>query len=190
MSGVLLTGFWLITTSLAAVAGLAVYAAPTIVAFVRRAPDTALIAVINIVFGWTAIAWVIALVLAFRSHEGRAAQVTVIQNAAAAAPPTAPPAAPPAGPPGGPPGGVVQPLPVALPVAPGRPGPPGWSAAPDGTYGGADAPMAGHSPAAWPAEQHRRDRRAGDGDPPPAPDSPPAPDPPPSPPAPPPHNPS
>jgi Superinfection immunity protein len=42
------------------------YLLPALIAWLRHAPDLAAVAVINILLGWTAAGWIIALVLAVR----------------------------------------------------------------------------------------------------------------------------
>ena len=44
----------------------AAYLLPTLIAWSRHAPDLAVVAVINILLGWTAVGWIIALILALR----------------------------------------------------------------------------------------------------------------------------
>jgi hypothetical protein len=44
----------------------AAYLLPTLIAWLRHAPDLAAVAVINILLGWTAAGWIVALVLAVR----------------------------------------------------------------------------------------------------------------------------
>jgi hypothetical protein len=46
---------------------LALYLLPCLIGYARRAPDLAVIAVIDILLGWTFIGWVVALAMAFRS---------------------------------------------------------------------------------------------------------------------------
>ena len=84
MSGVALTAFWVITAILSAAAGLGAYLAPSIVALVRRAPNTSSVVAVNVLLGWSLIGWAIALAMALRSAhpDGGTGPVTVIQNAA------------------------------------------------------------------------------------------------------------
>lgn len=42
---------------------------PTIIAYVRRRPDLASIALFNVFLGWTIIGWVIAIVWCFRKRS-------------------------------------------------------------------------------------------------------------------------
>jgi hypothetical protein len=57
---------FVVLTSLTCIS-LALYLLPCLIGYARRAPDLAVIAVINILLGWTFIGWVVALALAFRS---------------------------------------------------------------------------------------------------------------------------
>jgi len=45
---------------------IAAYLLPTLIASLRRAPDLAAVVVINLLLGWTAAGWLVALILAFR----------------------------------------------------------------------------------------------------------------------------
>lgn len=90
MGDVILTGFWLIVSALGVTVGLGLYGLPTIIAVVRKSPNTALIAVVNLVLGGLFVPWWIALGMALWSPERRG-DVTVIQA-------TNLPIAPPAGP--------------------------------------------------------------------------------------------
>jgi len=45
----------------------ALYLLPVLVGWGRRVPDIGSVAVINILLGWTLVAWVVALALALRS---------------------------------------------------------------------------------------------------------------------------
>lgn len=45
---------------------LAAYLLPTLIACARRAPDLAAVILINILLGWTAAGWIVALILAVR----------------------------------------------------------------------------------------------------------------------------
>jgi hypothetical protein len=47
---------------------LALYLLPAVIAVVRKAPDTALVIVLNVLLGWTLIAWPVCLGLALRRH--------------------------------------------------------------------------------------------------------------------------
>ena len=105
----LLTVLWVLMVIAGALLGLAFYLIPTIIALVRRAPNTASIAAINVLLGWSLIGWAVALAMALRDPARNPSNgpVTVVQNAA---PPVLPPGpypswdAPPL-PPGGPYGG-------------------------------------------------------------------------------------
>ena len=46
---------------------LAVYFIPTIIAMVRKVPNTGSVAIINIFLGWTFIGWVVAMSMAART---------------------------------------------------------------------------------------------------------------------------
>lgn len=79
MGDIILTGFWLIASALGIVLGLAVYGLPTIIAVVRKSPNIALIATVNLVLGGLFVPWWIALAMALWS-SGRQGDVTVIQT--------------------------------------------------------------------------------------------------------------
>ena len=49
------------------VAGIIVYWVPSIMAAVRRVPNTGSVVVINLFLGWTVVGWVVALAMASRS---------------------------------------------------------------------------------------------------------------------------
>lgn len=127
MSGVLLTGLWVVLAVISSVIGLVTYLIPTIVAFVRHVPNIGSVAVVNVLLGWTLIGWIVALALALRSATQPAGPVTVIQNAAGGQPPLYPPS------PYAPPGPVSTPPPL----------PPGGSSV------GADDPWPPPHPDAW-----------------------------------------
>ncbi|MDA8263072.1 MAG: superinfection immunity protein [Actinomycetota bacterium] len=55
----LLSGFGLI--------GLVLYFVPTVVAFVRKVPNSMSVFVVNLFLGWSLIGWVVALALAVRT---------------------------------------------------------------------------------------------------------------------------
>ena len=46
---------------------MALYWTPTIVATIRKAPNTRAVVVINLLLGWTVIGWIAALVMACRT---------------------------------------------------------------------------------------------------------------------------
>lgn len=102
--------FWIFTWTAVGVIGTALYLLPTGIAFARKAPDPALVAVVNIAFGVTAIGWLVALVLALRTQPANtgSTSVTVINQPH----PTTPPPAPPQH--------VVPPVRRPGPVGPGR----------------------------------------------------------------------
>ena len=56
------------------------YFAPTVVAMMRGHKDAPAIAFINILFGWTFIAWIVTMIWALADPRGRAASQTVIVN--------------------------------------------------------------------------------------------------------------
>ena len=55
-----------VLTAVAIIGCLALYLLPTLIAVIRRAPDTATVAILNILLGWTLIGWILCLVLALR----------------------------------------------------------------------------------------------------------------------------
>ena len=55
----LLSGFGLI--------GLLLYFVPTVIAFVRRVPNSISVLVVNLFLGWSLIGWVVALAMAVRT---------------------------------------------------------------------------------------------------------------------------
>lgn len=91
MGDVILMGFWLFVGSLGVTLGLAVYGLPTIVAIIRKSPNIALIATVNLVLGFLFVPWWIALAMALWSTDRRG-DVTVIQTTCL--PPTPPPPLP------------------------------------------------------------------------------------------------
>lgn len=103
----------------------ALYLLPVLIGWRRRVPDLGAIAVINVLLGWTLIAWIAALALALRSTPPPAA-VQVVQNFPAPPPwPDRTPGAGWAGPPGPPPSRPGVPAPLHLAPRPGgdcRPG--------------------------------------------------------------------
>lgn len=122
MGDVILTGFWLIVGSLGFAVGLAVYGLPTIVAIVRKSPNLALIATVNLVLGGLFVPWWIALGMALWSSDRRG-DVTVIQTTNLPPAPSAPPAALPAIGQTAPAAPVQGALPAAPPVQPPMPPP-------------------------------------------------------------------
>ena len=62
--------------------GVAVYMIPTLVAWSQKAPDFGIVAVVNVLLGWTFIGWVVALVLALR--QPRQPAVVVVPQVTAA----------------------------------------------------------------------------------------------------------
>jgi len=49
---------------------IALYWTPTIVATIRKAPNTRAVVVINFLLGWTVVGWIAALVMACRTPTG------------------------------------------------------------------------------------------------------------------------
>jgi hypothetical protein len=64
-------------TSMAIAAAVALYMLPTLVAWLRHAPDLAATAVVNVALGWTFVGWIAALAMALR-----AAHPPVVQSSA------------------------------------------------------------------------------------------------------------
>lgn len=100
---IFLTVFGVVLTVGSIVLGLGVYLVPTIVALVRKAPNTASIAAINVLLGWSLIGWVVSLAMALRSTTpNNSGPVTVNQFVSGPTPPYGtwepprPPALPPA----------------------------------------------------------------------------------------------
>lgn len=58
----------------------AMYLLPLVIGLARRAPDLAVIAVINIGLGWTFAGWIAALALALRSASPPVPTVQVVQQ--------------------------------------------------------------------------------------------------------------
>src|SRR6266508_3239329 len=56
---------------------ISLYLLPAIVAFVRDAPDTGSVMVLNLFFGWTFVGWVVALAMAARSRTDGSVNVLV-----------------------------------------------------------------------------------------------------------------
>ena len=67
--------FWLILFAV----GTALYCLPTIIAVMQHRTNVAVVAVVNILLGWSFIGWIIALVLAL-SKEAQPVQVVQIQQ--------------------------------------------------------------------------------------------------------------
>jgi len=61
-------------------ASVAIYLLPLLLGIVRRAPDIAVIAILNIFLGWTFAGWVAALALALRSLQPSVPTVQVVQQ--------------------------------------------------------------------------------------------------------------
>jgi hypothetical protein len=108
----------IVVSDLVVLAG-ALYLLPVLIGWRRRVPDLGAVAVINVLLGWTLIAWIAALALALRSARPPAAAVQVVQNFPA--PPSWPGQTPGpdwAGPPGPPPARAGVPAPLHLPPRP------------------------------------------------------------------------
>jgi hypothetical protein len=65
----------------------AAYLLPTLVAWLRHAPDLAAVTVVNLALGWTVLGWWAALALALRKREPPVIQVFSQANASASTPP-------------------------------------------------------------------------------------------------------
>jgi uncharacterized membrane protein len=104
---------------------LAFYLLPVIIACIRRVPDIGVVAVINVLLGWTLAGWVVALALALRSSRYVSPVLQVVQNLAHNRPSPVPPepgSQPPeswAGP--GAPAPRQDPPPLVLPRRPANP---------------------------------------------------------------------
>lgn len=79
MSDVILAGFWLIVSSLGVALGVGLYGLPTIIAIIRKSPNIALIATVNLVLGGLVVPWWIALAMALWATDRRG-DVTVVQT--------------------------------------------------------------------------------------------------------------
>jgi len=58
----------------------ALYLLPVLIGLIRRVPDIAALAAVNIALGWTLAGWVVALAMAVRSAPPAAPAVQVVQN--------------------------------------------------------------------------------------------------------------
>lgn len=56
------------------------YLLPLVIAIARRAPDLAVVAIVNIALGWTFVGWVAALALAVRSASPPVPHIQVVQQ--------------------------------------------------------------------------------------------------------------
>jgi len=97
------------------------YLLPVLLAWARHVPDLGVIAVINILLGWTLAGWVVALALSLRSVAQAAPAVQLFQQL----PPPSGPPQPGAGWPGSPPPGPPAPPPRRPDAAPPLTLPPG-----------------------------------------------------------------
>lgn len=120
MSGAILAAVGVLMTIVGIVLSLAAYLAPSIVALIRKAPNTASVAAVNVLLGWSLIGWAVALAMALRDPARTRANgpVTIIQNAGPNPPPPINPWTPPALPPGGPYDGPPADDPNAYPWPP------------------------------------------------------------------------
>lgn len=101
------------------------YLLPVLIAWVRRAPDPGVVAVINLFLGWTFIGWVIALALALRSARTAAPPVRIVQYVQQLPPADQREDPEWAGRPGAP-FRADPPPPLSLPERPAWPDVPGW----------------------------------------------------------------
>jgi hypothetical protein len=60
---------------------LSAYVLPTLIAWLRHAPDRAAVTLLNLALGWTVIGWIAALVLALRKPASPVVQVISQLNA-------------------------------------------------------------------------------------------------------------
>jgi hypothetical protein len=74
-------------TSMMTAVAVAAYMLPTVVAWLRHAPDIAAVMIINLTLGWTVLGWWAALVLSLRKAESPVVQVFSQVNAPASTPP-------------------------------------------------------------------------------------------------------
>ena len=104
----------------------AMYLLPVLIGWMRHVPDLGVIAVVDILLGWTFFGWVVALALALRSVNRGGPVVQVVQNLPQS-PQSQPfppswagqqPGAGWAGPPGPPPGRAEAVPPLVLPPRP------------------------------------------------------------------------
>jgi T4 superinfection immunity protein len=82
-------GFAIVVLMLAL--GLVLYLLPVVVGALRHVPDLGSIAVLNLLLGWTALGWVIALALALRTVTPPGPLVQVVQEFPPPQPPLPPP---------------------------------------------------------------------------------------------------
>jgi Superinfection immunity protein len=104
-------------------ASVAMYLLPVLIGLARHVPGIGVIAVINILLGWTLAGWVVALALALRPAMPGGAMVQFVQNLPPSPPPAGQlPGAGWAGPPGPPPSRLDPPPPLVFPQHPPEPG--------------------------------------------------------------------
>lgn len=113
------------------------YLLPVLIGWARHVPGLGVIAVIDILLGWTFFGWVVALVLAARPVNPAGPAVQFIQNLPPPLPP--PPGQSPdagwAGPPGPPPARQGPAPQLTLPPKPPGPASPGSAARPSSGHG-------------------------------------------------------
>ena len=74
-----LISLWMI--GMLIVVSLSAYMLPTLIAWLRHAPDIAAVTLLNLILGWTLIGWIAALVLALRRPPSPVVQVISQLNA-------------------------------------------------------------------------------------------------------------
>ncbi|MBV9511062.1 MAG: superinfection immunity protein [Caulobacteraceae bacterium] len=72
----------------------AMYFMPTIIAFLRKHRQTAAIAAVNVLLGWTVVGWIVSFIWSLTSGSATAPQTIIVQNTAAVAPPALQPRQP------------------------------------------------------------------------------------------------
>lgn len=70
--------------------GLGAYALPTIVAYVRKHRNLPAIALVNLLFGWSGLGWIIAMIWSLTSPQATPQTVIVHQTVAGVPTPTSP----------------------------------------------------------------------------------------------------
>jgi hypothetical protein len=114
---------FVVLTGIAAIL-IGLYLLPVLVAWARHVPDLGVVAVINVLLGWTLAGWVVALALSLRSIAPVVPAVQLFQQMPPPYPPQAGagwPGPPDAGPPVGPPRRPDAAPPLVLPSRPGEP---------------------------------------------------------------------
>jgi hypothetical protein len=87
MAGSLITAAVVIV---AAAVSIVLYVLPTVIGWHRGVPDLGVVAVVNLLLGWTLAGWLVALVMALRTASTGAPAVQIVQNMPPAAPPPPP----------------------------------------------------------------------------------------------------